>query len=154
MPSLNINQPVLIVVALLVALLADPSCGVRIVERLLLSGTKFGDAAAITSGGPSIAASATESYSGMSASFEAEYPAYSAGSSISAYSLLSIACPEWFASGVDRPPLILSVVMDKSGSMSGDKIHLLKKTTEFLVSRLTDKDKLGIVAYDDQVRVG
>ncbi|VAW65613.1 hypothetical protein MNBD_GAMMA08-1780 [hydrothermal vent metagenome] len=53
-----------------------------------------------------------------------------------------------------RPPLNLSVVIDKSASMNSDgKIDYTKKATAFLVDHLTPQDHLSIVAYNESVDV-
>jgi len=54
----------------------------------------------------------------------------------------------------DRPPLNLSLVLDKSGSMADSgKIHYLIQAAHMFVDRLGPDDILSIVAYDDRVRV-
>jgi Ca-activated chloride channel homolog len=50
---------------------------------------------------------------------------------------------------VKRPPLNLAVVMDVSGSMGGTKIDATKKALNTLVDKLTEKDRLAIVLFDD-----
>ncbi|GMR01019.1 MAG: hypothetical protein BMS9Abin19_0366 [Gammaproteobacteria bacterium] len=53
-----------------------------------------------------------------------------------------------------RPPLNLSVVIDKSSSMNEDgKIDYTKKAAEFLIDHLTPNDYLSIVAYNTEVEV-
>jgi hypothetical protein len=47
----------------------------------------------------------------------------------------------------DRQPLNLVAVLDISGSMMGDKIERMKKTTQILIDHLTEQDKLGIVIF-------
>lgn len=54
---------------------------------------------------------------------------------------------------VERRPLNLSVVLDRSGSMSGDKLAYVKKAAQFLVQHLGADDRLGVVTYDERVRV-
>jgi Ca-activated chloride channel family protein len=55
----------------------------------------------------------------------------------------------------DRPrsPLNLSVVLDRSGSMSGDKIAHVKQATQFLIQHLGANDTFSLVTYDDHVKV-
>jgi hypothetical protein len=42
-------------------------------------------------------------------------------------------------------------VMDRSGSMSGDKLRLCKETLNFTIKQLHSKDRLAVVAYDNEV---
>ncbi len=52
-----------------------------------------------------------------------------------------------------RAPLNLSLVLDRSGSMSGDKLKYAKKAIDFVINQLTSEDILSIVQYDDAVQV-
>jgi secreted protein with Ig-like and vWFA domain len=45
--------------------------------------------------------------------------------------------------------LDLVAVLDKSGSMVGEKLALMKKTMNFIVDQLTIEDRLSIVTYSD-----
>ncbi len=48
----------------------------------------------------------------------------------------------------DTPSLAMMLVIDKSGSMQGEKIDLAKEAAIATVELLTDKDYLGVVAFD------
>ncbi|MBV4359757.1 vWA domain-containing protein [Pinibacter aurantiacus] len=52
-----------------------------------------------------------------------------------------------------RVPLNISLVLDRSGSMAGDKIEYAKKAAMFVVDQLNSNDILSIVNYDDKVEV-
>jgi Ca-activated chloride channel family protein len=52
-----------------------------------------------------------------------------------------------------RPPVNLAFVLDRSGSMSGEKIRLAKQAIEEAIARLHDDDRFAIVVYDDRVDV-
>ena len=53
-----------------------------------------------------------------------------------------------------RPPVELVLVADRSGSMAGEKMCIMRTMMEFLVKRaLRTGDKLGIVAFDSDVTV-
>jgi Ca-activated chloride channel family protein len=52
-----------------------------------------------------------------------------------------------------RPPVNLAFVLDRSGSMAGDKIRLARQAVEASIARLHPTDRFGVVAYDDQVDV-
>jgi Ca-activated chloride channel homolog len=53
----------------------------------------------------------------------------------------------------DRRPLALVLVIDRSGSMRGDKLDVTRRSASFLVERLAVSDRLGIVSFDDEVRL-
>jgi Ca-activated chloride channel family protein len=52
-----------------------------------------------------------------------------------------------------RLPLNLSVVLDRSGSMAGEKLEYVKKATQFLVQHLAAQDTFSLVTYDTKVSV-
>jgi Ca-activated chloride channel homolog len=52
-----------------------------------------------------------------------------------------------------RVPLNLSVVLDRSGSMAGDKLTYVQKAAEFLVQHLTAQDYFSLVSYNHAVSV-
>ena len=85
---------------------------------------------------------------------EAELTAYAAADEASLLALASLQAP---AAPVDasRAPLELVAVMDRSGSMSGQKMTLMKQTLSLLIERtgLQAQDSLGIVTFDHEVQV-
>ena len=86
---------------------------------------------------------------------EAERAAYASATEASLLAVASLQAPP---SPVDaaRAPLELVAVLDRSGSMQGKKMALMKETLSLLVTRsgLQAQDKLGIVLFDDQVQIG
>jgi Ca-activated chloride channel homolog len=52
-----------------------------------------------------------------------------------------------------RPPVNLAFVVDRSGSMSGEKLRLAKLAVEQSLARLHPDDRFAIVAYDNVVDV-
>jgi Ca-activated chloride channel family protein len=52
-----------------------------------------------------------------------------------------------------RTPRTLVVVLDRSGSMAGERLDGAKRALTELVDRLDPADRLGLVTFDDQVRV-
>ena len=53
----------------------------------------------------------------------------------------------------ERVPLNISLVVDRSGSMSGDKLTYVKKAVDFVIDNLKSGDVLSIVQYDDEIDV-
>jgi Ca-activated chloride channel homolog len=51
-----------------------------------------------------------------------------------------------------RPPINLSVVLDRSGSMRGAPLHYCKEATKFVINQLQDEDVLNVVVFDDHVK--
>ena len=51
----------------------------------------------------------------------------------------------------ERPPLHLALVIDRSGSMTGPKLHYAKQSAAYLAKRLDPKDEMALVVYDDTV---
>lgn len=49
------------------------------------------------------------------------------------------------------PSLALSLVIDKSGSMAGERIELAKEAAKQTVQILDDNDRVGVIAFDDGV---
>jgi len=52
-----------------------------------------------------------------------------------------------------RQPATLQVVLDRSGSMAGDRLEGAKAALIALVDRLDPADNLGVVAFDNQVQI-
>jgi Ca-activated chloride channel homolog len=52
-----------------------------------------------------------------------------------------------------RPPVNLAVVLDRSGSMSGDKLRVAKAAVEEAIGRLQPDDRFSVVVYDDVVDI-
>ncbi|WP_170136297.1 vWA domain-containing protein [Nannocystis exedens] len=53
----------------------------------------------------------------------------------------------------ERPPLDLAVVLDRSGSMAGEKLLAVKQATLDLLKELKPHDRLTLIAYDSEVEV-
>lgn len=51
-----------------------------------------------------------------------------------------------------RPPLNLCLVLDRSGSMAGPKLHGMLQAAHGVVDNLTAKDYLSVVVFDDKVQ--
>ena len=53
----------------------------------------------------------------------------------------------------ERPPVNLALVLDKSGSMQGEKLAKAKEAAIMVLDRLRPDDILSVVAYDSRVTV-
>lgn len=53
----------------------------------------------------------------------------------------------------NRQPLNISLVIDRSGSMSGDKLDYTKKAIDFVIDNVESTDMISIVQYNDKVSV-
>ncbi|WP_054520338.1 vWA domain-containing protein [Thermanaerothrix daxensis] len=64
---------------------------------------------------------------------------------------IEITAPASSAAKDERPALNLTLVIDRSGSMSGGKLAYVKRTVINLLDLLKPTDRLGLVIYDDEV---
>lgn len=66
--------------------------------------------------------------------------------------MVSLECPQLESDErASRAPIDLCCVLDKSGSMQGEKLRLVKAAMEFVVTQLKPQDRITIVAFDSQV---
>ena len=60
------------------------------------------------------------------------------------HALVSLkACTTTESDDETRPPVDLILVLDRSGSMSGTPLELVKKASEFVVDTLGEEDRVG-----------
>src|SRR5258705_10471288 len=52
-----------------------------------------------------------------------------------------------------RPPVNLAIALDRSGSMSGEKIRVAKVAVEEAIAPLRPDDRFSVAAYDDAVDI-
>jgi len=50
-----------------------------------------------------------------------------------------------------RAPLNLALILDRSGSMQGDKLRYVQQAAGHVLDMLDERDRIAVVAYDDQV---
>lgn len=55
--------------------------------------------------------------------------------------------------GAERPPLDLALVLDRSGSMAGEKLAAAKQAAMETIRKLEPEDRLTFISYDDRVNV-
>ena len=67
------------------------------------------------------------------------------------YVLARIVAPE--GEPRQRPPVNLALVLDRSGSMGGDKIRLAKEAAIAALRRLEPRDRFAVVFYDERIDV-
>jgi len=53
----------------------------------------------------------------------------------------------------ERPPINVSIVIDRSGSMSGERIRAAKKAARVALDRLSSNDIVSLVSYNHDVQV-
>lgn len=65
--------------------------------------------------------------------------------------LVDLAAPEP-ARRTARPPATLQLVLDRSGSMAGDRLEAAIRAIDALISRLDERDRFGLVVFDDDAQ--
>src|SRR5581483_3393039 len=50
-----------------------------------------------------------------------------------------------------RAPLNLALILDRSGSMQGDKLRYVQQAAGHVLDLLDERDRVAVIAYDDQV---
>ncbi len=85
----------------------------------------------------------------MNISLQLDRKTYSPGD-LTRYAWLRIDVPRK-PRAAPRPPLDIALVLDRSGSMGGEKIALAREAAKRVVALLRDTDRCAFVAYDDEV---
>jgi Ca-activated chloride channel family protein len=67
-----------------------------------------------------------------------------------AYLLIRIAANE-SSNQTRRAPVDVAFVVDRSGSMSGDKLQLAKEAVDAAIRHLTDDDRAALVVFDNEI---
>jgi Ca-activated chloride channel family protein len=68
------------------------------------------------------------------------------------YLHVSFAAPA-VSSRADRRPLTVAFVLDRSGSMAGEKIRLARQAVDTAIRMLKPEDLFSVVVYDDRIDV-
>lgn len=88
----------------------------------------------------------------LSASVALERSVILNGSRRPVYVLIHFASPEIDLPAARRPPLNLSLVLDRSGSMADKgKIEYLKQAAKMAVANLGERDVVSVVEFDDRI---
>ena len=53
----------------------------------------------------------------------------------------------------ERPPVNIALVLDRSGSMSGRKIELVRKAAAQVIQSLSERDRFALVVYDNEIDI-
>eukprot|EP00667_Euglena_gracilis_P003906 EG_transcript_3920 len=82
-----------------------------------------------------------------------EFPAVQASVRQKLLVMAHLKAPEMnLPAGKERPPISVSAVIDRSGSMTGGKLALTKAALRFVVANLTANDEFGLVTYSSDVK--
>ena len=82
-----------------------------------------------------------------------EYPAYKPNEMSKCWGLVTLKASHYECEESIRPALDIVAVIDRSGSMRGEKLFLVKKSLKFLVQNLLENDRLSVITYDTGVTV-
>lgn len=97
---------------------------------------------------PASATAASECSADINVSITPEVPAVVASSSQRMYANVSICASDSESIDKTRVGVDLVMILDKSGSMGGEKESLLRNAVEFVIGELDDRDRLCSVAFD------
>ncbi|DBA94803.1 hypothetical protein WJX77_010279 [Trebouxia sp. C0004] len=78
-----------------------------------------------------------------------EYPSYVFDTS---QKILCVTSVRAQAQELTRVPIDVCAVIDRSGSMAGDKLSLVKEATQFMVQQMSSVDRLSVVSFDNKVQ--
>jgi Ca-activated chloride channel family protein len=53
----------------------------------------------------------------------------------------------------ERAPLLLALVLDRSGSMAGEKLSMAKRAALAVLDKLDERDRVALVVFDDHIDV-
>ncbi|MEM0895237.1 MAG: VWA domain-containing protein [Verrucomicrobiota bacterium] len=84
---------------------------------------------------------------------ESGHAALLAGEKGTTFIKVGLTGKKWERPQTDRAPVNVALVLDKSGSMSGEKIRQAKIAARQAIERLTSDDIVSVVVYDTTVKV-
>jgi Ca-activated chloride channel family protein len=88
----------------------------------------------------------------LSSSFSVERSIIVKGATRPVYVLVRFMAPEMDVKPSQRPPLNLSLVLDRSGSMEDKgKIEYLRRAAKLAVGQLSERDVVSVVEFDDRI---
>jgi Ca-activated chloride channel family protein len=64
---------------------------------------------------------------------------------------IKVTAPTKKGSAHERPPVSVGLVLDRSGSMDGQKIEMARAAVAHAIKLLNERDRLAVVVYDDRV---
>jgi Ca-activated chloride channel family protein len=67
--------------------------------------------------------------------------------------LIRITPPEALMDKITRPRLNLSIVLDRSGSMSGEKMVRAREAAMYCVDQMLSTDRLSVITFDEHIAV-
>ena len=82
-----------------------------------------------------------------------EYQEYEPEREVSCWVDIKLEAPVFEEDETKRAAVDLIAVIDRSGSMGGGKLDLVKKTLHFVVSQLAARDRLALIVYDGSIDV-
>jgi len=85
-------------------------------------------------------------------SVDMEHPVLRAGPRQTTFLKVGLTGFEW-KKDAERPPLNVALVLDRSGSMDGEKLERAKDAAKMAVGFLSTRDVLSIVTYESEVDV-
>jgi Ca-activated chloride channel family protein len=97
-------------------------------------------------------AAGVEAKPALTSNFEIERSVITRGWTRPVYVLVHFTAPEMDVKPTMRPPLNLSLVLDRSGSMEEKgKIEYLRQAAKLAVGRLGERDTVSVVEFDDRI---
>lgn len=88
----------------------------------------------------------------MRASIRIDHSLVAVESEHTLHAMLELTAPS-APEGTARPPVNVALVLDRSGSMAGQKLATTLRCAAFLAERLAPTDRLTLIDFDDEVRM-